>query len=265
MIDIRNIENIEAYIDNNLQGKELEEFELLLEQDEDFADLVENIKAGVYAIDAIGHSEMKKKIKEIHRNMKQKRSTKIPVLFKIAAIFIGIASIAILSWYSFSAKHNYNSLFADNFEPYTNLLTIKGETQAFDEQSLINNAMYRYDLHDYMKANESFKKLLTYKKDNDTILFYYGISKLGAGEVDDAIVLLNKLLEKENSLFSRFGHVKWYLALAYLNDAGELQKAGKSEKEINDKLSKSKKLLNEIVAENGDFADDARKILKKIK
>ena len=64
MIDIRNIENIEAYIDNNLEGKDLEEFELLLDQDEDFAELVENIKAGVYAIDAIGHSEMKKKIKE---------------------------------------------------------------------------------------------------------------------------------------------------------------------------------------------------------
>ena len=262
MIDIRNIENIEAYIDNNLEGKELEEFELVLSQDDDFAELVENIRAGIYAIDAIGHSE--KKVKEIHRNMKQRNSTKIPYLFKIAAIFIGIASIAILSWYSFSAKHNYNNLFADNFEPYTNLLTIKGETQAFDEQSLINNAMYLYDLHDYMKANESFKKLLTYKKDNDTVLFYYGISKLGAGEVDDAIVLLNKLLEKENSLFSRFGHVKWYLALAYLNDAGELQKVGKSEKEINEKLSKSKKLLNEIVAENGDFAKDASKILKKI-
>ncbi len=264
MIDIRNTDNIEAYIDNNLEGKELEEFEMLLEQDEEFAEIVSNIKAGIVAIEVIGHNEMKKKIKKIHRNMKQRNNTKIPYLLKIAAIFVGIASIAILSWYSFSAKHNYNNLFADNFEPYTNLLTIKGETQAYNEQSLINNAMYQYDLHDYTKANESFKKLLTYKKDNDTVLFYYGISKLGAGEVDDAIVLLNRLLEKENSLFSRFGHVKWYLALAYLNDAGELQKAGKPEKEINEKLSKSKKLLKEIVADNDDFADDARKILKKL-
>ncbi len=263
MIDIRDIGNIEAYINQKLPDKEVKEFEALIKSDAEFADTVENIRTGIYATNIIGREELKRKLKVIHKNMKHKKSG-LSIFLKVAAIFIGISIISFFTWYSISANQNYNNLYANNFEPYTNLLTVKGKTQNIDEQALMNNAMYNYDLHNYSKANEFFERLLIYKQDNDTILFYYGISKLGANEVEDAIILFNQLVKKEKSLFFRFGHAKWYLALAYLNNAGKLQEGNHPKDEINNTLNKSKLLLQDIINNNGDFAVDAQRLLKKI-
>jgi len=263
MIDIRDIENIEAYIKKKLPDKKVKEFDALLEEDAELADTIESMKTGIYATEIIGREELKRKLKMIHKNMKHKK-TVLNIFLKIAAVFIGISIISILTWYSISINQNYNNLYASNFEPYTNLLTIKGKTQNIEVQALMNNAMYNYDLHNYDKANDIFDKLLIYKQDNDTILFYYGISKLAANEVEDAITLFNQLMKKENSLFFRFGHVKWYLSLAYLSNAGKLQESNLPDNKAIESLNESKLLLKDIINSNGDFAVDAKQLLNKI-
>ncbi|MCF8371832.1 MAG: hypothetical protein K9H64_09430 [Bacteroidales bacterium] len=265
MKDFKNTEYIEAYLEGKLVGKELGHFEQLVAVDEQLSEMVLKAKNGLDAIRIAGQIELKKNLLEIHNTeIGESRNFILPTFLKYAAIFVGIASIAILAWYSFSAKNNYSNLYSQNFEAYTNLLTVKGGNSASSEQSLVNTAMYQYDLKNYENANIAFQKLVTYKENNDTILFYYGISQLGTGQIEEAIALFNQLLEQKESLFYRFGHAKWYLALAYLNEAGKIQKTKGNEEELSAMIGQSKRLLKEIVVENGDYSDNAQKILKKL-
>lgn len=267
MKDFKNTEYIEAYLEGNLDGKEHEQFEQSAAVDEQLSEMVLKAKNGIDAIKVAGQMELKKKLQKIHdTEIRASRNFILPAFLKYAAIFVGIASIAILAWYSFSAKNNYSKLYSQNFEAYTNLLTVKGENSSSSEQSLVNTAMYQYDLKNYENANMAFQKLVAYKENNDTILFYYGISQLGAGQIEEAIALFNQLLEQKESLFYRFGHAKWYLALAYLDEAGKIQKSKSKEnnKELSAMIGQSKRLLKEIVAENGDYSENALKILKKL-
>ncbi|MEA3443135.1 MAG: hypothetical protein U9R19_00260 [Bacteroidota bacterium] len=268
MKDFKNIELVEAYLNGELGGQDREQFEQVLKQDKELSQLVESASNSIDAIKMTGHHQLKKKLQEIHNEIIHNTKTLfLPSFLKYAAIFVAVVSVSILAWYSFSESNNYSNLYSDNFKAYTNLLTVKGGNGSETQQALVNNAMYQYDLKNYEKANESFEELLSYKQNNDTILFYYGISQLGAGEYNKAIVLFNRLLEQKESLFYRFGHAKWYLALSYLNEAGELQKSEKQEnqKKVIQSIERSKNLLKEIVAENGDYSDKAKKILYKLK
>jgi len=264
MKDNQYTELIDAYLLEQLSNEEMEKFNSLLTEDSEFKGRVDDACAAFELIKIEGKEEIRTELKKIHEGMNNSNSkTSIPFILKFAAIFIGIFTIGALIWYSMSPQYNYGRLYADNFEPYTNLLTIKGETTVTDEQSLINNAMYQYDLHDYEKANLSFQRLLEIKKNNDTVLFYYGISKLGSGDSKNAISLLSKLEENEESLFSRFGHVKWYLALAYLKHIDEIsQEDNISASDIDYYLEKCKNLLTDIIKDKGDYSDEAQKILK---
>ncbi len=268
MKDFKNIEIIEAYLEGELVENDREQFEQTMNQDEELTRLVEKAKTSIKVIQLTGHFELKKKLQEIHHDMVHaSKKVVLPTFLRYAAIFIAIISIAIVTWYTLADQKNYSNLYADNFEPYTNLLTVKGENNNATLQSLVNTAMYQYDLKNYENANKSFKELLIYKQNNDTILFYFGISCLGAGETQQAIDLFGQLLEQKESLFYRFGHAKWYLALAYLKDAGELQILDLPEKsvKIDHRLTQSKILLEEIISEQGDYSDKAKKILQQFK
>jgi tetratricopeptide (TPR) repeat protein len=267
MKDFKNTEIIEAYLEGELAGQEQEQFEQSMAVDEKLAEMVQKAKNGIQAIRIAGQMELKKKLQEIHDSeISTAKVRMLPVFIRYAAVFVAVASIAIIMWYSFSSQNNYSNLYSQNFEPYTNLLTVKGESDGASEQSLVNAAMYQYDLKNYDNANQAFQKLLTYKQNNDTILFYYGISKLGSGQAAEAISLFHQLLEQKESLFYRFGHAKWYLALAYLQEAGKYQDSDSSadNSEVEGLINQSKKLLTEIVAENGDYSNNAEEILQKL-
>lgn len=266
MKDNQDLYLIEDYLNNKLEGQSLIDFRNRLLNDKEFKDLYDDHKASFVIVNIAGREKLKKQLYDIHNNMdKSGHKNTLSVLFKIAAVFIGILAVSSLLYYSLSFENNYNRLYSDNFEPYTNLLTTKGESDTSDEQILTNNAMYEYDMKNYNKANLSFKRLLELKKNNDTVLFYYGISKLGAGDSEEAIKLLTNLEKDSLSLFSRFGHVKWYLALAYIKYLDELKIAGNTDSEkVNSSLIRCKSLLNEIIIDNDDYSSEAEKILKKL-
>lgn len=268
MKDFKNIEIVEAYLECEITGQDHEQFEQAMAVDEKLSEMVLNSKCGIQAIRIAGQMELKIKLQEIHESeIGTSKVRMLPVFMKYAAIFVAIAFIGILAWYSFSAQNNYSKLYSQNFEAYTNLLTVKGENIGTSEQSLVNTAMYQYDLKNYENANRIFQQLLTFKQNNDTILFYNGISQLASDHTEEAIFLFGRLLQQKESLFYRFGHAKWYLALAYLKEAGKVQnsKSLEKEKEMAELVKQSKKLLTEIVAKNGDYSADAQKMLQKLK
>lgn len=266
MKDNQNIELLDAYLENILSDEQQLQFDQKMASDSEFANMIENAIASDRLIKLAGRENLKRKLIGIHENMNSRNSSSIiSIVLKIAAVFIGIISVSILVWYSLSPIQNYGTLYANNFEPYTNLLTVKGETSAIDEQSLLNKAMYQYDKHDYHNANLSFQRLLEIKRNNDTVLFYFGISRLGAGDSKEAIELLQRLERNKTSLFSRFGHVKWYLALAHLNYADEISSSFEPNiDKVNSNLDKCKSLLIEIVDENGDYSNEAEEILEEL-
>jgi len=268
MKDFNNIEIIEAYIEGNLIGPELEEFEQNLKTNEEFNTLVTNSINTITALKFTARAELKKNLQQIHlENTNQTKSHTISLFLKYAAIFIAVLSISTITWLSISNTTNYTNLYSSNFEAYTNLLTIKGENGNASLNTLVNNAMYQYDLKNYEIANQLFEQLISLKQNNDTVLFYYGISSLGSGETTKAIELFSQLLEQEHSLFHRFGHAKWYLSLALIREAGKIQDENNLDNNnlAEQNIDKSRKYLEEIVSENGDYSKKAKKILNKIK
>ena len=266
MREFKHTEFVEAYLEDQLQGEKLEQFESQLAHDKELSELVSQAKLGHQVIGLAAREELRTKLKAIHQEEigGTKRVLFSPFL-KYAAAIVLLVSIASLSWIYFSSQSSYSNLYAENFEAYTNLLTVKGGGTS-EEQSLVDAAMYQYDTKNYEKANLAFEELLKYKPDNDTILFYYGISSLGAEENELAISLFTQLLRQDESLFFRFGHAQWYLALAYIQEAGNIEDSKLEE----DKRARKqlvilcKEILTEIVEEQGDYAVAAQKIIDKL-
>ena len=78
-------------------------------------------------------------------------------------------------------------------------------------------------------------------------LFYGGVCCVNLGQADKAIEYLDQVLQNENSSFSE--EAKWYKALAYAKKKDFVT---------------AKKLLNEIISENGFYAQQAKEKLKEI-
>lgn len=126
----------------------------------------------------------------------------------IAAVFI-IGLFLLLPFQSSNEE-----IFADNFKPYPNVLS----SNVRGEQALTEDALYYYDLGNYIKSIELFtaKSTLSYQDK-----FYLANSYLAEGEVDQAISLLQ---EAKTNLPDFKEQSTWFLALAYLK-ADDLEKA----------------------------------------
>lgn len=175
---------------------------------------------------------------------------------KMAAIFLGFIAVAWTIYFLIDNQKDYQQLYVQNFELYDNVITERGLVSSSQDTMFYTILTDYYSKGDYESANFLFSKLYNPGKQNDSLLFYYGVSRLASGQALQSIDLFTEMAHFERSIF--YNQSRWYLALAYLNVAANSQ--GEKQEEM---LLNSENMLQEIFDKNTDYAETARTLLSQ--
>jgi len=246
------IERIEFYVEGKMSELEKANFEQELAQDAELAAELENYHKAVVEIKNRGRLELKKKLLAIHREYTSKKTSWSHRHFKTILIAATLACVAIITSVigyhtTVEKRTSKESLFSVYFTPYMNINATRGDD--VDQITYLQKtAMYYYSIREYDNAIHNFEEIIKNSKVTDTeVLFYYGISCLGAKENIKAIEVFTKLSKDKNSIF--FEQSKWYLSLSYLN---------------NNDIPLTRQTLREIIKSKGNYTDKALDLLEKI-
>ena len=163
---------------------------------------------------------------------------------KYTSLIASVAAIALLlfSYIIFTnAESEPSELFADNFEPYRNVVqpVVRGQ----DSETTESKAFAAYEREDFKEAASLFESIPSDDK-SDYIYLYMGNSYLAIDEPEKAISVLNS-----SPVDSLSGQFKWYLALAYLQA---------------ENAASAKTILEELAASQAFRHEAAAEILEKI-
>ncbi len=222
MTDEKKYELIERYLAEELSEAERADFENQLKVNADLREEVSLHQQVTETLRGEKVHELRDVIKEVDEKWasnKPKENAKV-VSFpfrKIAAL--AAAVLALVLAYQFLSPKNTSSeaLFADNFEPYKMILNQRSlipnpETEWMASE--VKKAVAAYQAKDYAEASTLFQALSKETPDADAFQIYAANSELSLGHSDEAIVILNKLVEKAPPLLIE--QSRWYLALAHL-------------------------------------------------
>jgi hypothetical protein len=154
-----------------------------------------------------------------------------------------VAILVALGYYTIFRESPAEQLFAQNFEPYRNIVQpIERGSTLKDQKSL---AFAAYEKADYETAERYFE-VLKDSEESSNISFYLANTKLALDKPSAAIPLLKTHIEASDSFSDK---AKWYLALAWL--------------QMN-KPDEAKSILEAIVEDQSYNADKARQLLDKL-
>lgn len=234
---------IDKYLHGTLTEIEKEQFESLLENSLIFSKdvaMIENLKIIAGAED---RQQLRKSMADFESKIDNEPKVFSLLSYKKYLVAASIALILIITgltlFNSFAA--NTDLLYAENFEPYKNVVTpiVRGENENSDEFK----AFTLYENKNYQEAAVQFGALFTVTQ-RPYFLLYQGNSLLADNQVEKAIPLLEKHITYKDQLSERG---KWYLALAYMK-----QKRNKD----------ATVLLKELI-QNGSFKKSTAEILLK--
>ena len=128
-----------------------------------------------------------------------------------------------------------------------NTTTTTDNTKSESDQRY-TNAILKYDSLDYTGSKNLLESYLTNFPDDYNAQYYCGASNYFLKQYDKAITYFEKVVKKNDNSF--YDISQWYLALSYIGN--------------NDKPN-AEKILNQIVAANGSFKNQAVAKLIEIK
>jgi len=195
----------------------------------------------------------------VHSLLQQKNETKVffnlPInqnIFKknsqnFQGIAIAASLVIILALYFFlvfQVKPDGEKLFIKYFEPYPDVISMKGDVSPEDE--LFKSGMYYYDLKKYDTAIIIFNAILKEDSTNETVNFYTGIAYLGLGKSKKATGIFLDM-DKNEGIFNQ--QVKWYFSLSLI---------------VQHDFKGAIPFLEDLKKENGYYSEKARNLLSKI-
>lgn len=202
---------IEKYLDNTLSLEERDLLRSRLQSDPEFASQFELEKDLKAVLVDKGKEELKQQLETMKGQKENVASSKSNLGFlKYAVAACIIIGATLLAVNMLTPSLTNNQLFAENFEPYRNIIAPveRGETP----QDLLGKSFAAYERQSYEEAQQSFKDL--YEATGDRyLLFYRANALLALGRDVEAIEVFKSHQETPDNFL---GKSKWYLALSYL-------------------------------------------------
>ncbi|WP_422860555.1 hypothetical protein ACOKFD_06880 [Flagellimonas sp. S174] len=199
---------IAKFLTKTLSKEEQLHFDTLLSEDPSFRDevaLLQDLQKVAEAEDDTMAKEMVGAFEAEHRNKKAGSPLKIWWVAASLALLFSIGYFA-----AQQGPPDTQTLFAENFEPYRNV--VHPITRATQQEELTSRAFTHYEKGEYSEALELFQKL--YETTNTPhYLFYQANALLQLNRPKEAIVALEAHLKTKDTLTQK-SH--WYLAMAYL-------------------------------------------------
>ena len=231
-------ERIEAYLTQTLSDEDLSEFEKRLENEDGFAEKVQDIKTVLSGLET---QALKEQLDAFHKDLTTDNNDVVapskvkPLNWKRIAVAAALI-IAAGSFWLLSGNPN-EKLYTKYFSPDPGLPTAMGSDANYE----FYEAMVNYKQGDYNVAISKWKKQLTEHPKNDTLNYFIGVAYLANKQVQTAIPFLNTA--SKNASFPLIDDTYYYLGLAYLK-TGSLEKSKQNLEKSN--VENSKALLSEL-------------------
>lgn len=215
-------EKIEAYLNGDMTGEELRQFEQSLESDKALASQVElfrNLDIALADEQALKLQKETLELGETYFNTQE--ATEAPVRrlsvyrrpLAIAASIALIVSLGVLFWMTNSGGSLSNEeLFAAYYEPYAFSEGVRGDN---DPENAYEKALSAIEREDYTAAIDLLQAHLTQQPSDMSATFALASTCLETDppQWNEAAVYYQMVIEDGNSLM--VDRAKWYLALIY--------------------------------------------------
>ncbi len=221
-------ERIERYLEGRMSGSEKVAFESDMGSDPVLEDKVKEVIAMREGVETL---VMKEKMEGFHTELE----TPIPQPYRQRwIIWTAAASIAVILslgiWWMTNRPSMYGQLFEAYYTQDPGLVTAMAEPNGNYE---FDRGMIDYKSGKFDEAIARWKKLKTAKPENDTLLYFIGVSYLAGYNVEEALPYLEQVSTRQESNF--WNDANWYVGLIYLKKENRkeaiaaLKKSGRKE------------------------------------
>ncbi|PLX12914.1 MAG: hypothetical protein C0597_12405 [Marinilabiliales bacterium] len=245
-----NLKTIEKYIDGELEGEELLNFEELLSTNQDIKreyNLSKEINNSIIEDDVMA-------LRETLEYMYEEESIvqRTPSVFPKRRFYYAAASAALLIATGGLVQRlagpdmNNDAVYDKYYNPYDVAVTYRSGNTEVDR--ILLNALERYEEKEYDQALLLFEEVLDKRQNDMAVNLYSGISYMEEEKYLKATNSFNHIISNNDNLFIE--QAKWYLSMCYVKT---------------ESIDKAKLVLNEIIQEESYYKDQARKVLRDLK
>ena len=247
-------DNIIAYLNGELTGKTLQEFEAEMHQNTEFAEEVSfqrSVQEGLFNI------QKEDKLLKMSRRVRQADDRKERMTRWAYSGGLSIAASLLVLFLIFppgGASLSGPEAFQAYFQP-ENVNEISFEEvelvaiTADNPEAMLEEAKKAFSNENYDEAVEGFGSLITQGQFLDQARLYQGASYLALDQADQALNAFNQLADYQE-------HAKWFTAMAYLQK-GETDNAV-------DQLNRIIEIEQDLNADSQVYTEKARKLLKDL-
>lgn len=242
---------IEQYLDGELQGNDIQKFELQIQTDKDIKDdlfIQRKIREVLKNKDEFDLRVKLNKIQDNYKNEKKKVHKKTSVL---TYVFITLSVLIVISvFFLFNNKLSNDELYEKYYKHYSSEIITQSSEVSTDNNyikalSIYDKGLYKVAISEFEKINESSPYYISKE-------YYTGLSYMELQNYSEAINHFNTVAKSNNSLIVE--NAIWYSALCYLK-INKNQLAIEQFKKLLDKDSAFKKEAVEIINEIENDSD----------
>lgn len=231
---------IDRYVNGLMNVDERNQFEQRMREHVELAESVHMHRDVLMGVEYYFLKELKQELKNSDQ---QKAKSSIKTYLAIAASVFLLASAG-LTYYLLDATDSSNGLFVTYFEPYPNIIapiTRSSENTSYEE------VMQLYEAGQYAEVIPKLNLLIENRSENLELVFYRGVSYLGANQPERATVDFKAVIKGGEKNFVEPSY--WYLGLSQLKM---------------DKIEEAKVSFGKLKEKEGALAKQAHKILEDI-
>lgn len=238
---MKNLENIERYLNGELEEDDLWEFRKALETDPQLRSDTRALKELKKVMSQTKKLEIMEKMLTMHQNeQKKKRFFGLPAYGAAAASFLVMAAIGGGLFY-LQSSNMHEKLFDQYYATESGAFGLRSGNANIDQP--VMQGLQFYELGNYEAAVELFNKT----PDNLLGTLYRGLSYIEMEEFDSAIKDFKQIIDQKGNLF--IDQAQWYLALTYIKTKD---------------VSEAKILLTSIASDRGVYKTKAQKLLNEL-
>lgn len=239
---MKNLDQIERYINHEMDDNELWEFQRNLKNDPQLAEELQFIQA----LGAVVNSGQNHKLMNLMDDIRQKeeKSKRVRLFSKrslayAASLLLLIAAGAGL--WLFSERGGNEKIFLAYYQPEPVSFAVRSATMGSDQPVMLG--LDAFEKQEFAKAIDYFNQ----SPDNPMGRLYSGLAHIELGDYPKAIIDFKHILNQENNLFA--DQAAWYLSLCYLqtNRQKDLQA-----------------MLHQISAGRSIYKTKAQKLMKEL-
>lgn len=246
---MNNLEVIEKYIDNELEGVELFDFEQSLSSNNDIKrdyNLSLEINKSIIEDDVMALRETMDSIynKDIKVENTSSIFAKPKFYYAAASIALLIASGGLIKQLNKPNLDN-NAVFEEYYKPYDAVASYRSGNEDIDR--VLVTALEKYEEKDFKQATVLFEQILNTCEDNMSVNLYSGISYMEEEKYQKASTSFNTIIKNNDNLFVE--QAKWYLSMCYIKTGKKLE---------------AKNILMELIKEQTCYEEQASKVIEDI-